>query len=91
MYSGEWLDDQQHGFGTESWSFNKIKYTGEFLYGKKSGQGRFEFDGGFYEGDFLDGQFHGYGKYFFADSGKVYEGEFKENNMDGKGTMTWPD
>lgn len=91
MYEGEWLNDQQHGYGSESWNYNKIKYTGQFVDGKKSGNGRFEFEGGYYEGDFVDGQFHGYGKYYFADSGKLYEGEFKNNNMDGKGVIIWPD
>lgn len=91
MYEGEWLNDQQHGYGTESWNYGKIRYTGEFVEGMKSGQGRFEFEGGFYEGDFVDGKFHGNGKYFFADTGKLYEGEFQDNNMYGKGVMTWPD
>ena len=91
MYDGEWLDDQQHGQGTESWNYNKIRFSGEFNMGKKTGVGRFDFEGGFYDGEFLDGQFHGTGKYYFADTGKVYEGEFRNNNMEGKGTMVWPD
>jgi hypothetical protein len=91
MYEGEWLNDQQHGYGSESWNYNKIKYTGQFVNGAKSGNGRFQFEGGYYEGDFVDGQFHGYGKYYFADSGKLYEGEFLNNNMEGKGVMIWPD
>lgn len=91
MYEGMWQDDQQHGYGTESWNYNKIKFTGEFVEGKKTGKGRFEFEGGYYEGDFVDGQFHGFGKYYFADTGRLYEGQFKNNNMEGKGKMTWPD
>lgn len=91
MYEGQWQDDQQHGYGTESWNYNKIKFTGEFIEGKKTGKGRFEFEGGYYEGDFVDGQFHGFGKYYFADTGRLYEGQFKNNNMEGKGKMTWPD
>lgn len=55
MYEGMWQDDQQHGYGTESWNYNKIKFTGEFIEGKKTGKGRFEFEGGYYEGDFVDG------------------------------------
>lgn len=74
MYEGMWQDDQQHGYGTESWNYNKIKFTGEFIEGKKTGKGRFEFEGGYYEGDFVDGQFHGFGKYYFADTGRLYEG-----------------
>ena len=59
--------------------------------GKKTGHGRFEFEGGYYEGDFKDGKFDGKGVYYFSDSGKIYEGDFKENNMDGTGVMVWPD
>ncbi len=55
MYEGEWKEDLQDGYGTESWSYNKIKYMGDFKEGKKTGTGRFEFEGGYYEGEFLDG------------------------------------
>lgn len=74
LYDGQWVDDLQEGKGTEIWDYNKIKYTGDFSEGKKSGQGKFEFEGSTYEGDFVDGQFHGQGKYYFADSGKIYDG-----------------
>ena len=62
------------------WNKGQIVYTGDFVDGKKTGKGRFEFDGSHYEGDFVDGKFHGKGKYYFADSGKIYEGDFVENN-----------
>lgn len=91
MYEGAWSNDQQHGKGTETWNKGQIKYTGDFQEGKKTGLGRFEFDGSYYEGEFVDGKFHGKGKYYFADSGKVYEGEFEDNNMHGNGVMVWPD
>ena len=81
MYDGEWRNDQQHGYGMESWMYNNIRYLGNFKNGKKSGTGRFEFDGGYYEGEFIDGQFHGLGKYYFSDIEKLYEGEFKENKI----------
>ncbi len=55
MYDGEWFNDQQHGYGIESWNYNRIKYKGDFDEGKKSGMGRFEFEGGYYEGEFQDG------------------------------------
>jgi len=91
MYDGEWLNDQYHGQGCEQWNYNKIIYTGQFIEGRKTGKGKFEFDGNVYEGDFVDGQFHGKGQYKFADSGKVYKGDFYENNMHGQGVMTWTD
>ena len=66
-YSGEWLNDLQHGQGEESWNNQKTRYIGIFYKGKKSGKGRFEWeDGSFYEGDFVDGYFQGYGKVFFS-------------------------
>jgi len=55
MYKGGWLDDEYHGQGTECWNKNSIQYTGEFKHGKKTGKGKFEFNGNYYEGEFLDG------------------------------------
>ena len=55
MYIGDWKNDMQHGKGTEVWDFNKIKFQGDFVNGKKSGKGRFEFEGSTYDGDFVDG------------------------------------
>lgn len=92
MYEGDWVEDLQHGHGIESWTDNgTMRYEGDFLTGKKTGKGKFEFEGSFYEGDFVDGQFHGQGKYYFADSGKIYKGEFRDNNIEGTGCMLFPD
>lgn len=89
MYEGEWYNDLYHGRGTEQWDFNKIVYTGEFVQGQKTGQGKFEFEGNTYEGYFIDGKFNGHGKYQFSEIGQVYEGNFENNNMHGRGKMTW--
>lgn len=91
MYDGQWLDDKQHGKGMEVWNNGQIRYSGQFEDGKKTGMGRFDFEGSYYEGEFEDGKFEGKGKYYFADSGKVYEGEFRDNSMNGVGVMVWPD
>lgn len=32
-----------------------IKYEGDFINAKKTGKGRFEFEGNYYEGDFVEG------------------------------------
>lgn len=55
MFKGEWHNDVYHGNGAETWNFGSIKYEGEFVEGKKTGKGRFDFDGNYYEGDFADG------------------------------------
>ena len=42
-----------------------MKYEGDYAYGKKEGQGRYEWqDGSYYEGDFIDSKFHGQGTIF---------------------------
>ena len=93
MYDGEWLNDIQHGHGIETWVADEgnMRYEGNFVEGKKTGQGRFDFQGSYYEGDFVDGQFHGNGRYYFAydETPKLYTGEFKNNNMNGRGTMIY--
>jgi len=91
MYKGEWLNDLYHGKGIESWNYNTIQYEGDFVNGKKTGKGKFEFSGNFYEGDFQDGQFHGNGKYFFVETQSLYEGNFDFNNLTGVGKMSEAD
>ena len=59
LYEGDWYNDLQHGHGIELWDYNKIKYIGQFINGKKTGKGKFEYEGSTYDGDFLDGQFNG--------------------------------
>lgn len=59
MYVGEWLNDQYHGEGCETWNYKQIKYEGNFIEAQKTGKGRFDFDGNYYEGDFVEDQFEG--------------------------------
>lgn len=55
-----------------------MKYEGDYAYGKKEGQGRYEWqDGSYYEGDFIDSKFHGQGTYYFAETERTYVGEFE--------------
>ena len=91
LYEGMWKEDQQHGKGTEYWDYYKIKYEGDFVDGKKTGQGTFTCEGSTYSGEFIDGMFHGTGQYYFSDTGKIYKGQFEENQPCGMGEMTWPD
>ena len=42
MYDGDWINDQYHGLGVETWEYNKIIYSGEFFEGEKTGKGKFE-------------------------------------------------
>ena len=76
MYDGQWFEDEMHGTGTEIWEEGRMRYSGDFVQGKKTGQGVFEFDGHTYEGEFEDGQFHGQGKYTNPEKKRVLEGWF---------------
>ena len=31
MYQGEWLNDQYHGKGVETWNYGAIQYEGDFV------------------------------------------------------------
>jgi hypothetical protein len=53
-------------------------YEGEWLDGKKNGQGKYTCTGDFYEGGYIDDKRNGQGKYMFA-SGDVYEGGCKDD------------
>ncbi|MGB2276716.1 MAG: hypothetical protein ACPH5S_07075, partial [Candidatus Poseidoniaceae archaeon] len=41
-----WEEDQQHGKGTEYWDYYKIKYEGDFVSGKKTGMGIYDWSSG---------------------------------------------
>ena len=90
MYSGEWVDDRQHGQGEETWP-DGTRFRGNFFCGKKEGYGEFFWtDGSSYSGEFLENRFHGQGVYRCAE-GKQYEGNWYMNKMHGFGTFSWPD
>jgi hypothetical protein len=44
MYKGQWQNDMYHGKGIETWNNNSVRYEGDFFEGKKTGNGRFDFD-----------------------------------------------
>ncbi len=91
-YNGEWADDKPHGQGEHVWLGERTKfagterqmcnrYVGNFVAGKREGQGSFYFSNGSrYTGEFKNNQKHGHGVYTFPD-GRVYEGPFVEDRM----------
>ena len=55
-------------------------YEGEFMFGQRTGKGKFTWPiGDVYEGDFMGDQMHGKGKVTFAD-GRLLEGVFEYGN-----------
>lgn len=62
------------------------KYTGERIDGKKSGNGKFEWNTGeVYEGEFSEDKISGKGKLTFPKQG-TYEGEFLNGKRNGQGS-----
>jgi len=85
-YSGDWLDDLQHGRG--EWSSKAgDKYVGEFRGGKRDGRGLMEYGNGMrYDGNWSGDAQNGRGRLQFP-NGDVYEGDFVQGERTGTGTF----
>lgn len=62
-----------HGKGQLFNNKGEVMYTGQFVHGKKSGNGVFRTQDGSYEGYFDNDLLNGKGTFIYND-GKVYEG-----------------
>ena len=103
-----WKNDYQHGMGKELcnicliWyliGMDKSWYEGEYVDGKKNGQGKYVWpDASYYQGTWLENKINGYvfstyipkGEYSWID-GRSFKGHWKNNNMHGFGTYKWKD
>ena len=73
-------------FGRES--FDGGEYKGEYVSGKRHGQGTYLWESGNkYIGSFKKGVIQGQGTFIWT-NGDKYEGEFKDNKMQGQGSKT---
>jgi hypothetical protein len=83
-----------NGAGTAS--SNIAIYRGEFLLGKKHGQGSKQWlkTGDRYKGEFDDDFRHGWGIYRWGSAsqwaGQEYTGQFNRDKLEGIGTYLWP-
>jgi hypothetical protein len=87
MYTGEWLNNLQHGRGTYYCADGSI-YTGEWAYGKKEGEGVYEYANGHKTmGIFKNNLFcDGFGSMLLP-SGDVYKGDWENGTRHGQGTL----
>eukprot|EP00435_Cladocopium_sp_Y103_P076141 s2_g78.t1 len=77
---------QREGKGTHYYTNPYFIYEGEWLNGKKHGQGRLSFGAdGFYEGSFAEGEISGKGRQQL--NGWSYQGEFLRGQKHGEGTL----
>ncbi|XP_057680157.1 MORN repeat-containing protein 3-like [Corythoichthys intestinalis] len=93
-YTGEWLDNRKHGWGTQEWKASGSLYNGEWKSGKQEGYGIFSIlrqDTKTYMtqycGEWKNGMKHGHGSFF--DVHATYEGEWSEDNRSGWGRLTY--
>lgn len=90
LYVGEVHGSSYNGKGKMFWKSTGNTYEGDWVYGFKTGKGKFTWaDGTYHEGDFVRGKYEGYGIHTYTDGGK-YEGQFHDDKRNGKGKMTWP-
>jgi hypothetical protein len=84
-YEGDFHENRFHGFGTFTFAETKDVYSGEFLNGKKHGQGELhtgEYD---FKGTYMNDQKHR-GTLNFK-NGDEFKGEFKNDVRCGHGTL----
>eukprot|EP00931_Biecheleriopsis_adriatica_P070814 TRINITY_DN44623_c0_g1_i1.p1 TRINITY_DN44623_c0_g1~~TRINITY_DN44623_c0_g1_i1.p1 ORF type:complete len:243 (+),score=49.63 TRINITY_DN44623_c0_g1_i1:77-805(+) len=90
QYSGQWMDDKQHGVGRQTWSDGR-SYDGQFSQGRFSGMGKMVWQSQkgtmSYEGEYLDDLKHGTGKFCWPD-GRSYDGEWLRGKRHGRGAYT---
>ena len=92
-YDGDVLNGLRHGQGTYVCGTIPSSYTGEWKYGKRSGEGilRYDKEGlSYYDGHWMDNRRHGFGMRRYA-SGNIYKGDWRDNVRHGTGTMHWYD
>ena len=91
LYVGEVHGQSFNGKGKMFWKSTGNIYEGDWVYGFRTGKGRFTWaDGTYHEGDFVRGKYEGYGIHIYTD-GYKYEGQFKDGKRHGKGVLTAPD
>lgn len=66
---------------------NGDKYEGDFEFGKKHGQGKYDWsDGDYYDGEWRNDSAEGHGTSMIGDD--FYDGQFKNGKKHGEGELT---
>ena len=86
FYEGEFKNDEFDGYGT--YKTKKYVYEGQFLSGKKNGNGKITYflKNSEYEGQFKKDLKDGFGTEKYSD-GSIYKGQFKNDLKEGKGKL----
>ena len=87
-FIGKWRYGDINGFGYYKWD-GIGTYSGNWLDGKKHGQGTMVWDDGSkYEGGWALDEFSGDGTYYY-NNGDTYVGEWRNGKKYGKGVFSW--
>ena len=77
-YSGDWVDNNMHGFGIYTWKDGR-RYEGEYIRDRKHGHGIYLWaDGRKYDGQWVNGRQHGEGMYWAKIDVKPRKGSWEE-------------
>lgn len=88
VYTGAWLNDKRHGFGTYFYPDNSV-YQGNWANDMKEGWGKMTYaDGSTYEGEFHQELRHGQGVLILA-NGDRYEGMWFNDKKEGPGKYVY--
>jgi len=89
VYTGEWLNNQRHGFGSQQWQ-DGSRFEGEWRENRAYGKGYFRYeDGSSYIGEWQHNLAHGLGAYFHSDQTTSYRGEWCRDVQHGHGVEVW--
>lgn len=92
FYAGNWIFNEALGYsvfhGTGLLFSSDFIYDGEWINGKKSGQGYYQDQNVIYDGNWENDEITGYGVATYID-GSIYEGYFKNFERHGYGKYTW--
>eukprot|EP00434_Breviolum_minutum_P022831 symbB.v1.2.020145.t1/scaffold1642.1/size107908/4 len=89
VYTGEWLNNERHGFGTQVWK-DGAKFTGYWAQNFAEGAGKFQHaNGDVFVGNWKSNAAHGVGQYVHAHRGITISGEWQEDLQHGYGVEMW--
>ena len=58
------------------WYYGKLKFEGDYLNGKRNGEGKEYYDNGKFEGEYLNGKRNGKGNEYDYFGNIIFEGEY---------------
>ena len=79
------MNDHKHGKGILYYKNGTIKYDGDFVNGRKEGNGKYIYeDGNYYIGEWLNNRKNGRGILYKSDGNIIYTGVFINDNHNSK-------